>query len=242
MRPYTLSYSIALLLATLCIAEKRSVTPTPTHNLNDKLVTTTHVVSTIVISATASANTDVSLTDDNTFQRDVLNTTNTFRGQHNASVVTWNTTLAAYATGWASKCIFNHSNPNAYGENIAAGYVTAESAVNDWGEERRSFNFGRPDFSKKTGHFSQLVWKDTRQIGCGRMKCEGKNNVNGWLIVCEYYPRGNIARAFITNVQKQINGPGAGSLDQGFIGSGKRNWPGFQLAFGLAVPMVIFLI
>jgi hypothetical protein len=57
-----------------------------------------------------------------------------------------------------------------------------------------------------TGHFTQLVWKATEQVGCSRTQCDGKGNAPGWFVVCEYWPRGNIVGAFKENVQAQIGG------------------------------------
>jgi len=39
----------------------------------------------------------------------VLNSTNYFRAQHQASALTWNTTLAQYAQDYAQKCLWQHS-------------------------------------------------------------------------------------------------------------------------------------
>lgn len=49
-----------------------------------------------------------------------------------------------------------------------------------------------------TGHFTQLVWKATNQLGCG-IAVTTTNKVYG---VCNYSPQGNIVNAgyFQTNV------------------------------------------
>lgn len=101
-----------------------------------------------------------SLTYTNTtlFALSILNATNFYRTEHNATSLTWNTTLTSSATSWASKCNFEHSG-GSYGENLVAGAANATAAVEVWGLEREKYDFGNPGFSETTGHFTQLVWK-----------------------------------------------------------------------------------
>jgi hypothetical protein len=37
-----------------------------------------------------------------------------------------------------------------------------------WGNERDKYDFQKAEFNKKTGHFTQLVWKGTTDVGCGK--------------------------------------------------------------------------
>lgn len=46
------------------------------------------------------------------------------------------------------------------------------------------------------GHFSQMVWKDTKQLGIGLAK--GKNGA--FYVVANYSPRGNIINRFTSNI------------------------------------------
>jgi hypothetical protein len=70
--------------------------------------------------------------------------------------------------------------------------------------------------SPTTGHFTQLVWKSTRQVGCSRHECDG--DVKGWLLVCEYAPSGNVIGAFERNVEKALpkneRATGEGQVDE----------------------------
>ena len=95
------------------------------------------------------------------------------------------------------------------GENLASGYPNASASVITWGQERTRYNFGKAEFSTETGHFTQLVWKVTTSVGCGRTECDGgqsggKGNAPGWFVVCEYFPAGNVIGAFKENVQSQL--------------------------------------
>ncbi|KAJ3476472.1 hypothetical protein NLG97_g9119 [Lecanicillium saksenae] len=139
------------------------------------------------------------------FTSAVLNSTNTYRRQHNASSLAWNATLASFAkTYLAGKqkddCAFEHSG-GPYGENIAIGYGNATAAVEAWGDERSEYDFGKAEFTHETGHFTQLVWKDTTTVGCERVLC----GVKGWFVACEYWPRGNVVGKFGDEVQKQVS-------------------------------------
>ncbi|EFX06028.1 extracellular scp domain containing protein [Grosmannia clavigera kw1407] len=135
----------------------------------------------------------------------ILNSTNFFRSEHNATAATWNTTTAAFATAYLENdtdCTFAHSG-GPYGENIAIGCSDAASCVDAWGNERREYDFSHPAFTEATGHFSQLVWKNSTTVGCGRRLCSNKQKNSGWFLVCEYWPRGNVIGQFGEEVGRQ---------------------------------------
>lgn len=76
-----------------------------------------------------------------------------------------------------------------YGENLAAGYVGGYEPVDAWYNEILQYNYSLPGFSPATGHFTQLIWKSSVELGCAYVKCN-----NDWrqYTICEYSPRGNI--------------------------------------------------
>lgn len=161
-------------------------------------------------------------TDSLTFRTSLLNSTNFYRWQHNASDLAWNDSLASYASSYAAKCVWAHSHaPEGYGENLARGYPDVESAVDAWGNERSLYTFtpgAVTGFTEATGHFTQLVWKNTQTVGCGAFACDGMNGIGGYMLVCEYWPPGNIEgtganvnQFFAVEVQDQVN-----SGDNGF--------------------------
>ena len=43
-----------------------------------------------------------------------------------------------------------------------------------------------------TGHFTQMVWKSTRKVGCASVPCNGRHGTPGNYLVCEYSPAGNM--------------------------------------------------
>ncbi|KAL9099728.1 MAG: hypothetical protein Q9163_004817 [Psora crenata] len=133
----------------------------------------------------------------------VLNSTNTYRYQHNATALTWNATLESYAKSHVNPCKFAHTH-GPYGENLAQGYPNVTAALEAWGDERQYYDFGTGGFSEVTGHFTQLVWKATRSTGCGVKQC----GESGWLIFCEYWPPGNVLGEFTQQVQQMVRGSG----------------------------------
>lgn len=85
-------------------------------------------------------------TSDSDFQNTILNVTNLYRQQHNASQLTWNESLAEYAEDWSKDCKFEHSGGPS-GENLASGYQNVTASVEAWGNERKDYNFKKGEFS-----------------------------------------------------------------------------------------------
>ncbi|CAD6948208.1 unnamed protein product, partial [Tilletia laevis] len=127
-----------------------------------------------ITTAVAATPTSIATGDPTTpEQQAVVDTHNAYRAKHNAPALTWNNTLAAFAKNHASKCIWAHS-AGPYGENGAATVgtpVTMAAAADMWYNEIKAYNFSAPNFSEETGHFSQLVWKSSRTVGCAVVQC-----------------------------------------------------------------------
>jgi pathogenesis-related protein 1 len=119
---------------------------------------------------------------------------NKVRASHCAPALTWSTELAAVAQKWANTlkskgCVFGHSPQQKFGENLAAGTSGAldpESTVGMWYDEIKLYKFPAGGFSMQTGHFTQVVWTTTKQVGCGQVTCGGND-----IYVCNYDPPGN---------------------------------------------------
>lgn len=128
---------------------------------------------------------------------------NRLRAKHCAGPLTWSAKLAAVAQRWANAlrdrgCMFGHSN-GSYGENLAAGTsgtLDPATVVKMWYDEVADYRFPDGGFSMKTGHFTQLVWRGTSQVGCGRSQCKGMD-----IWVCEYNPAGNWEGQYRDNVR-----------------------------------------
>lgn len=126
----------------------------------------------------------------------MLNAHNALRAKHGVPALSWSGSLAKTAQAWADRCVFEHSSTN-YGENLAQGTgdYSGADAVNDWYGEISAYDFNNPGFSDATGHFTQVVWKSTKKVGCGVAQCS-----DGALYVCNYEPAGNLEGAFPDNV------------------------------------------
>jgi uncharacterized protein YkwD len=128
---------------------------------------------------------------------------NRYREAHCAEPLAWSEHLEDIAAQWADEllsrgCPLEHSQ-HRYGENLAAGSPGALDAARVvwlWYEEVELYDFDRPDFSMETGHFTQVVWRGTRELGCAQTSCDG---IDIW--VCNYAPAGNVLNAFAQNVQ-----------------------------------------
>jgi uncharacterized protein YkwD len=134
------------------------------------------------------------------FADEMLNAHNKFRAKHGAQPLTWSADLAASAQTWANQCKLNHDpNRAGFGENIAWGTTTAADTVAMWYSEVAKYDFTKPGFNPDTGHFTQVVWKGSTQLGCGMaMGCPGAFGGGYW--VCRYAPPGNMRGAFPENV------------------------------------------
>lgn len=68
-------------------------------------------------------------------------------------------------------------------------------AVKKWYREKALYNFNTPGYSQQTGHFTQLVWKNTSLCGTGFARDNDKA-----IVVMNYYPPGNYINEFRNNV------------------------------------------
>ncbi len=135
-------------------------------------------------------------------KRQLLLEHNRVRAEVGVGPLVWSERLADHARQWAehlaaSGCRMEH-RPAAgawagpYGENLftgTAGYYGVADAVQAW-ESEKSFFHGETLTSSNwhpAGHYTQLVWKKTREIGCGKAACQGRI-----IIVCNYDPPGNV--------------------------------------------------
>ncbi len=116
--------------------------------------------------------------------------------------LTWSKKLAIYAQEWANNlasidCDLRHRPRSGkwkqeYGENLfigTSGYYGAADAVRSWESEKIYYQGQTLDSSNyhDSGHYTQIVWKTTEQIGCAKAECNGN-----LIVVCNYNPPGNV--------------------------------------------------
>lgn len=115
----------------------------------------------------------------------------------------WSCHLAQEAAGWARMLAqrgrLEHASKDvrgASGENLwmgTAGRFAVAHMVGRFVEEREVYRHARfPDISrtgnwKDAGHYSQLVWRDTSELGCALASGSGRD-----VLVCRYHPAGNV--------------------------------------------------
>ncbi|KFM27486.1 Protein PRY1 [Auxenochlorella protothecoides] len=105
----------------------------------------------------------------------------------------------------------NHGG-SGYGQNIlvAWGPITdggCSMAMQYWyNNEAGSYDYANPSFQADSGHFSQIVWLSTTQMGCAVAQCPGSSwyagpTAGNWhFIVCDFDPSGNVDGEFAANV------------------------------------------
>jgi uncharacterized protein YkwD len=143
----------------------------------------------------------------------ILDATNKYRSSSGAPPLTWNPALAALAQLRSDVNAANYKpeNPseahgdlswdgkrvgqNLYLDNYSASGVGSR-AVDAWYGEVNAWKAQpKKEFSAETGHYTQLVWKDTTQVGCAVAEKNG-----AYAVTCDYYPPGNVQGQFDANV------------------------------------------
>lgn len=150
---------------------------------------------------------------------------NIHRANHSAPDLTWNQDLADIATKIAHDCTFAHNTQEGgggYGQNIAAGtaptdvaqVITNEFYDGEVCEFEGLYGAANPSMKhfENWGHFSQVVWKATSEVGCATVHCAsglggvGKD-VEPYFTVCNYKGPGNVAGEYAKNVGKPLGHP-----------------------------------
>ncbi len=145
---------------------------------------------------------------------DILKAHNTYRTEVGDPPLQWSNTVAQSALSWAETMASTYHNcvhsgahqESGHGENCAggsAGYFSPTQLIDiQWGAEKKNFIPGctfkgltRNDPCSKTGnwldigHYTQIVWRKTTEVGCGFVR-DSVSNYD--FLVCQYNPPGNI--------------------------------------------------
>lgn len=135
----------------------------------------------------------------------ILTHHNSIRTEQGVGALTWSTALAAYAQQWANYLAINNNcgikhrevsgeDGKLYGENIFWGSSAQAfppiQASYDWYAEKKFYKYRKISAANyfKTGHYTQMIWKDTRQMGVGVAVCPNGSVI----VVANYYPAGNV--------------------------------------------------
>lgn len=134
----------------------------------------------------------------------VMQIHNNERASVNVPSLSWSDKLAADAQSYAEhlltlglgpRDILPHATGTGQGENLSwgtPGFYKVAEGVQQWADEKSNYK-GTPisndDFRPGVpmiGHFTQMVWKDTKQVGCGTASSSTLE-----VLVCRYSPPGN---------------------------------------------------
>lgn len=124
----------------------------------------------------------------------IVDAHNAVRTRVGVPPLVWSQQLAAVAQEWANNLMathrFAHSAGNRYGENLymmSGATASPAQVVGAWAEEARGYDNRSGHCSGVCGHYTQIVWRTTRAVGCG---VASDSNREIW--VCEYDPPGNV--------------------------------------------------
>lgn len=127
----------------------------------------------------------------------VLQFHNEFRAQFGTAPVTWDASLAQTEADHTKSCEWKHQG----GDNLAmvamsgTGVNTpATNLMTGWADEWKD-SYGPDGKATALNHFTEMVWKDVKSIGCSwNIDCKGEF-WNGYehniYFTCKYSPAGN---------------------------------------------------
>lgn len=134
---------------------------------------------------------------------------NRVRGQLGIPPLSWSDELAETARRWAEQlaadnnCRMRHRRSGDYGENIYwasavqwsqgtrdVQVIDAQHVVDSWAQEAADYDHQKKRCRKgsKCGHYTQIIWRESKELGCGMAICADKGQI--W--VCNYSPPGNV--------------------------------------------------
>ncbi|CAF0836378.1 unnamed protein product [Brachionus calyciflorus] len=142
---------------------------------------------------------------------DALKAHNFFRQKHGHEPLRFNSRISLIAQEYAdlmarqnhirhsdNKYLNKDLGENLYSFDIRDTSISGESITREWYNEIYRYDFRGPQYG--TGHFTQLIWKETREIGFG-LAVSSNGRV---YFVANYFPTGNVIGEFSKNVNKLL--------------------------------------
>ncbi|XP_068747658.1 Golgi-associated plant pathogenesis-related protein 1-like isoform X2 [Montipora capricornis] len=137
---------------------------------------------------------------------------NKYRSQHHSPALNWSDGLAEKAGAIAQRLatqsvLVGKQDGSALnlGQNLAklAGSLAcndaAEIATNLWYSQAKNYSYSDPRLNADTDTFTQVVWKDTKEVGIGCAK-NPLGQAGPMYVVALYKPAGNIPKLLRGNV------------------------------------------
>jgi len=137
---------------------------------------------------------------DPALNREALQAHNQIRAKVHQRPLKWSKDLENISQTWANKLasscrVYHHRGQLPFGENLffSSNASSITRAVNTWAAEKKAYNYkqNKCQPGKQCGHYTQIVWKGTTEVGCGTKQCANGSQI--W--VCSYFPAGNIVGA-----------------------------------------------
>jgi len=118
---------------------------------------------------------------------------------YSGSQMTWSQDLAnesqAYAETLAQIGELQHDYASPYGENLAASSarISFAYAAELWYGEKPNYDYASNSCVTGTmcGHYTQMIWKNSTEVGCGSAVAQVGRFAGGDIVVCRYNPAGN---------------------------------------------------
>lgn len=148
-------------------------------------------------------------------QGEMLASHNQARSEVNVPDMKWSENLTKTAQSYANKlakngCGLVHSGTRGIGENlywaspstqiitspngnkrktVKPQNIAASTVAKAWADEKQDYDAKTNSctIGKVCGHYTQLIWKSTTQVGCAKAMCPDSAQI--W--VCHYAPSGN---------------------------------------------------
>jgi len=124
---------------------------------------------------------------------EILQAHNSIRSRLNLPPLVWSGKVAAVAQQWGESLLarneFVHRPNSVYGENlfaISGGRASPTQVVSEWASEARNYDYASNRCMGVCGHYTQIVWHDTKELGCGLARSARRE-----IWVCDYNPPGN---------------------------------------------------
>lgn len=142
------------------------------------------------------------------FCLEALNAHNYYRRIHHARPLTINKQLSKIADSYSKRLAYtirglqhssNRYNNEPLGENLYYCYgkePTGNMTTKNWYDEIEDYDFNSDWGCSGCGHFTQVIWKGSKEVGFGVTK----NNRGQYFVVANYFPAGNTIGTFKENV------------------------------------------
>jgi uncharacterized protein YkwD len=126
-------------------------------------------------------------------RHEILAAHNSVRAKVGVPPLVWSDAMAERARHWANTLLargeFAHSPKSPFGENlyeIRGAFASPGEVVKAWADESAGYDYRRNQCSGVCGHYTQIIWADTKEVGCASAR---SRNREVW--VCNYNPPGN---------------------------------------------------